>query len=236
MKLGSGDWAFDKTQLGLYYPNNQLPTSGILYWTTHVWASNGMMNSGANNMITWLLPLGQIRVHSGSSWEISVTPQTALTFGPLGNYTFTPDAWHTVTIGMDIPNNKWAGMWIDGVHPFSSLNGAQGHNYDPTGSLGYLLLTIFIVPGSDYQSIHALGQTNGWYMYVDDVSFTTTNVQPSLTPVTSTTSVQTSSVAVNSTSTTTKPVDEFTFPVTIIAVLFLLLVPLIARRRTLRTG
>ena len=201
MKLGAGDWAFDKTQMGLYTPTSQLPSSGIVYWTTHIWASQGLLNTG-KNIIDWLLPLGQIRVIGGVAWQISVTDP--VTFGNLGSYQLTPKVWHTVTIGMDIPNNKWSALIIDGVQPFSSVNGAQGHNRDLTGSLGYRFFTIFMEGGSDYQSINSLGQTNGFYIYVDDITLTTGTTPPTTTSLNTTyaTSFSTQSVSVRITSQT----------------------------------
>jgi hypothetical protein len=198
MKLGAGDWAFDKTQMGLYMPTSQLPSSGIVYWTTHIWASQGLLNTG-KNIIDWLLPLGQIRVIGGVAWQISVTDP--VTFGNLGSYQLTPKVWHTVTIGMDIPNNKWSALIIDGAQPFSSVNGAQGHNRDLTGSLGYRFFTIFMEGGSDYQSINSLGQTNGFYIYVDDVTLTTGTTPPTTTS----TSLSTTLTSVGTTSTNPAP-------------------------------
>jgi len=213
MKLGAGDWAYDKTEMSLDYPDKLLPTSGAIYWTTHIWISQGIENSHGN-VIDWLLPLGQIRVHAGTGWEISIALQgPTLAFGSLGNYSLTPQVWHSVTIGMDIPNNRWAGMWIDGSQPFISADGAQGYDYDPTGSLGYRVFSIFVVPGIDYQSINALGQTDGFYIYVDDVALTTAQYSENVTSTATTTSIntmRTSSTVLGSS--TTQPVPESIAP------------------------
>ncbi len=171
LKLGASDYAFDKSQASIWLDPNQIPASGTLTYEHAVWFSNGI-NTNYNH---YQMDVGGLIIrYVGSTGKWGVMQNGKFNF--LIKHPLSTQAWHVIDINIDLATKTFSSLVIDGVTQTPSIRGMGVGSWHTVINNQKTVIGImsWINPALDNQSIHSLGQANGYYAYVDDVLVTIT--------------------------------------------------------------
>ncbi len=192
LKLGASDWKLDEVQAFMRLPMSSYPANNTvgqsITFTFSILMSTGVENLKANRFNFGLSSgNGETFLYTGHGggclgnnycWLYWPTPQTKKAVPMCGsgasNFRLIPQTWHTIVVTVNLGTQVVYGNFtIDGVTPPSLICIlGQPAFIEPQPNRNFYINNFYVQYLSDNQSEYYLGATNGWYVYLDDVSVT----------------------------------------------------------------
>ncbi len=204
LKLGASDYAFDKSEALVWLDPNAFAATGTLNFTHAAWFSNGINNDENHYQFD---VGGLIMRYVGSYCRFGVQNVATRTFNwAITNLCLTTQTWHVFTILVDLASKTLDDVIIDGISYASNVQGQGAGSWHTlvVSQKTAVAIGTWINPGISGQSINGLGQTSGFYAYIDSYGISQSASTFSGTS-TKTSSSATSSVS-SSSSTTALPI------------------------------